>query len=402
MKATINKGALCGRVKCPPSKSYAHRLLICSAFAEGTSIISNISKSEDISATIDCLNNMGANCVILGDSVKVKGNGGKIKLGGSLKCRESGSTLRFLIPSALTGYADAVFEGTERLLSRGIGVYEELFFGKGVSFEIGKTFLKAKGALASGVYNIKGNVSSQFISGMLFALPLLDDDSTLNIIPPVESRSYIDITIDALSRFGIAIEETGENSFFIKGGQKYRPTDIEVESDWSNGAFWHAFQKTGNDIVIEGLRKNSRQGDRVCVGYMEKLEKGFAELDLSDCPDLAPILFAFAASKHGGHFTGTRRLAIKESDRAKAMADELEKFGIKVLVGENEVTVEKGGLKASVQSLDCHNDHRIVMSLAFLALQTGGCLDGIEAVKKSYPDFFETLEELGAEVIYET
>ena len=401
MKITIKKGRAIGRVVAPPSKSVCHRLLIAAALAEGESVIDNVAYSEDILATLDCLAALGAKIETLGNTVRVTGGGGKVQGAGELACRESGSTLRFLVPVALLG-GKGVFSGAERLIARGIGVYQEMLGEKGISFSMEKSRITADGRLVAGHYSMRGDVSSQFVSGMLFALPLLAGDSVLEILPPFESREYVDITVDVLARFGVSVQKEGEFVYRIRGGQHYRPTSLAVEGDWSNAAFLLALDSLGGDVRVEGLNQDSLQGDRVCASLLKKLENKDENIDLSGCPDLAPVLFAVSAAKNGARFVGTRRLAIKESDRAAAMASELAKMGVRADVEENAVTVYGGELHAPAEVIDGHNDHRIVMSMSLLATLVGGEIEGAEAVRKSYPDFFEVLASLGIEVEYDT
>ncbi len=384
MKTIIKKGRATGEAAAPPSKSYAHRLLIAAAFAKGESKIENVAFSEDISATLDCLRALGASVRVDGSTVTL--SGGDLRARKTLPCRESGSTLRFLIP--LCG--SATFECAERLISRGIDVYREAL---DMEFSTDQTHIFANGTLKSGDYTMRGDVSSQFISGMLFALPQLEGDSTLTVLPPFESREYVDITIDVLEKFGIEIEQD-DLTYRIRGGQTYKPQNMTVEGDHSNAAFLLALGAT-----VTGLCENSKQGDRVAAKLIQRLEEN-CTIDLSDCPDLAPVLFAVAAANKGARFTGTRRLAIKESNRAEAMASELAKLGVAVTVGENEVTVGSG-IHAPTVPIFGHNDHRIVMAMSVLLTLVGGEIEGSEAIKKSYPDFFEVLSRLGIEVTHE-
>jgi 3-phosphoshikimate 1-carboxyvinyltransferase len=231
----------------------------------------------------------------------------------------------------------------------------------------------------------------------MFALPLLNGDSVINITTELESKPYIDITIDVLSKFGIEIAEF-EKSYYIKGNQKYKAQNMKVEGDFSNSAFLHAFNLLDGDVDVRGLRYCTLQGDSVYLKLFEQINNGKIEADISSCPDLAPILFALSGVKHGGYFVGTRRLKIKESDRAEVMAQELKKLGIDVIVGDNFVEVKKGSLHAPNEPLCGHNDHRIVMALTVISTIMGATIDGCEAVKKSYPDFFKIIKRLGVEV----
>lgn len=400
MKVTIKKGTARGRITAPPSKSVAHRMLICAALAEGKSVVRGVAMSEDVRATLDCVRSLGASCEIDGDTVRIRGCGGRVR-GGTFPCRESGSTLRFFIPIACLSGEDSVFTGTERLVSRGIGVYEDVLGSRGVRFETKKTEIGVHGSIAAGEYEVYGGVSSQFISGLMFALSVLDGESAIRVKPPFESRSYVMITVDAMRKFGAHVEYISDDTFAIHGGG-YRAADVTVEGDWSNAAFTLALDELGGDVELLGLDPESNQGDRVIAELFHRLRAGYAEIDLSDCPDTAPILFAMAAAfGNGAKFTGTRRLRIKESDRAAVMAEELAKFGVRVTVLDDEVTVAGGGISTPQEILCGHGDHRIVMSMSVLCSLTGGVIEGAEAITKSYPNFFDDLSSLGLEIEYE-
>lgn len=395
MKLRILPGRAHGTVAAPPSKSAAHRLLLAAALARGESRIHGISESGDMRATLGCLPALGATFSREGTTVTVSG-GGEPPAVRRFPCGESGSTLRFCIPPALTG-GEAVFEGTERLFTRGIGVYETAFAKKGISMDKAAKRITLRGVLPPGDYEIPGNVSSQFATGLLFALPRLAGGSTLTVRPPVESRPYIDLTTDILGRFGVAIHETAPGVFQIPGGQFYMPGEHTAEGDWSNAAPLLALTELGGNVCVTGLDGNSRQGDRVFPALAEKLRTPGAEIDVSACPDLAPVLFALAALQHGGDFTGTARLRIKESDRAGSMKEELARCGVRVEIGENRVSVS-GGAHAPQTPFSAHNDHRIVMALSLLCTRFGGEIEGAEALNKSYPTYAADLRRLGLEV----
>ncbi len=404
MKVEIRPGQLHGVIEAPPSKSYAHRMLICASLAQGKSTLDGISSSEDMLATMDCIKALGAEVSFRGTKAQIKGIGSGSRLP-VFPCRESGSTLRFMIPISLAVCGGGVFTGTQRLMERGIGVYEELFKNSGILLEKDAGSITLKGTLKPGTFRIRGDISSQFITGMLYALSLLEEDSTIEVLPPVESRPYIDITVAVMKEFGVDVKEEIENLFYIKGGQSYHPGDRKIEGDWSNAAFLYALQSVGHPLTIEGLNDNSIQGDKACVGFLKQL-KGEVQktdgkelrIDLSGTPDLGPVLFACAGALRGGVFSGTKRLRIKESDRAEAMAEELKKFGITCLVGENDVVVLQGPLQKPRVQLSGHNDHRIVMALSVLASLTGGTIDGAEAVRKSWPDYFSEMKRLGMDL----
>ena len=400
MNVFIHPGRAAGRVTAPPSKSMAHRLLICAALSRGISRIHGLAYNEDILATIDCLRALGADCAVEGDTVTVTGvDMAKAAPSQPLCCRESGSTLRFFIPLALLCGKKVCFTGTQKLLSRPLSVYEGLCR----EFRCADGVLQVCGSLAGGEFALPGDISSQFITGLLFALPLAEADSRIRITTAVESKSYIDLTLQALAMFGIKAWWEDGQTLRIPGGQHYCAGDHRVEGDYSGAAFFAALNALGGAVEIHGLAENSLQGDRVYAQHMERLCAGCPEIDLSDCPDLGPVLFAVAAAREGGRFTGTRRLKLKESDRVAAMVSQLEAFGIRAQVEENAVTLFPGKLSAPTRVLLGHNDHRIVMALSVLLTVTGGQIEGAEAVKKSFPDFFEKLSSLGIRVTtYET
>lgn len=384
-----------GTVEAPPSKSMAHRLLICACLAKGRSVIKNIAYSNDILATLDCLETLGARCERGDDYVVVDGiDVHSFIPSGVLRCRESGSTLRFMIPVALMCGERCEFNGTQYLMHRPQSVYEELFARQGIKFKRGNDYILAKGSLKPGNIKIAGNVSSQFVSGLLFTLPNLDSDSVLEIIPPVESRSYIDLTLKSLEEFGVKAEWTDENTLFVRGNQQFVPCNITVEGDYSNACAFDAFNTIGGRVNVTGLDENSLQGDRVYKEYFKSLTDGKAELDISDCPDLGPVLFAVAASNHGGVFTGTDRLRIKESNRISAMKTELEKVGAYVYEEDSRVTVISAPLSEPTCEIDSHNDHRIVMAMSLILSKTGGVITNAQAINKSLPDYFDKLKTL--------
>ena len=392
MRAVFTPSTPSGIIKAPPSKSMAHRLLICAGLSNGVSRVAGIAGSEDVSATLDCLAALGAKIALENGVATVRGTDPRKMTDAFLPCRESGSTLRFFLPLCLLAGGTATLTGSAKLLSRPLSVYETLAKEKGFSLVKTETAVRVAGWLSAGEYAIPGDVSSQFVSGLLFALPLLEGDSTIRLLPPVESGSYIDMTLAALAAFGIKADRTDETTIKIPGGQTYSPREVTVEGDWSNAA---PFLSLG--VPVTGLDPESLQGDRRVAGHLAELDRGFAEIDLSDCPDLAPVLFAHAALRHGGRFTGTRRLAIKESDRGRAMKTELAKCGVAVGISENEITVGCGA-KTPTEPLAGHNDHRIVMAAAVLLSRLGGTVEGIEAVAKSYPDFFSQLQSVNIKV----
>lgn len=399
MKVKILPSKTSGEVSAPPSKSFAHRYLIGSVLSRGKCVIKNIADSDDISATLSCIEQLGGSVTKDGNIVTVIPTNEKQIENAVFDCKESGSTLRFFIPVVLaTGAKNCTFSGSERLLARGIKEYEKLFENSDVKINSDEKSIEVNGTLSAGNYEISGEVSSQYSTGMLFALSVLDGKSTLKITGNAESRAYVDMTIKVLKDFGADIAEPEKNYFEINGKGRLSPGEFTVEGDWSNAAFLIALSRLLGTISVSGLNENSVQGDRFSSVAFDALDGENAEIDLKDCPDLAPILFAYAAYKNGGKFINTRRLRVKESDRANVMAEELKKFGANVKVYENSVEIEKTQLKPPIVPLCGHNDHRIVMALSVLAAVLGAEIDGAEAVNKSYPDFFRVIKKAGVNV----
>lgn len=388
MKALFSPSSPFGEVFAPPSKSMAHRYLICGALSE-QSRVSGLAMSEDIKATADCLKALGSRVDFENDTALVGGLCPKEEA--LLDCRESGSTLRFMLPLALLGNKEITLTGSPRLMERGAGLYEQMCGEHGLFFENKDGKITVKGPLKPGKYSIDGSLSSQYFSGMLFALSTLDGDSELKVKGKLQSRPYVNMTIKALADFGVKIERI-PGGFFIPGGQKFLSRDAAVEGDWSNAAFLSALS---DKVIVKGLDEHSLQGDKLYPQLFKNV--GSYQIDLSDTPDLAPVLFAVAALKDKGDFVGTRRLKIKESDRAEAMKNELLKFGVNTTIFDDRVIVS-GKLKAPSAELYGHNDHRIVMALSVLAARVGGVIDGAEAVSKSFPDFFDVIKKLNVKV----
>ena len=402
MKVRIERGVAIGKVSAPPSKSMAHRLLISAALSNGKSIVRGVSDCEDVRATERCLKALGAKFEKLGNDFTVYGT--KVKLAEPqipLDCNESGSTLRFMIPLAALSKSQTSFVGAGRLMQRPMEIYEKLFSDKGLYYFSDGEKITVKGALSGGEYCIAGNVSSQFISGLIFALPLADCDSYIKITPPIESLPYINLTLDAVRCFGIKADFIDECTIKIPGSQTYAVSDVTVEGDYSGAAFTEAFNLIGGKVELTGLNPESLQGDKIYKEHFKMLKQGFPTINIENCPDSGPIYFAIAAALNGAIFTGTKRLKIKESDRASAMATELSKLGVKVELSENSAVIHPAHIKAPTEPLSSHNDHRIAMALSVLLTLVGGEIEGAEAVKKSYPGFFDDLASLGIGVFKE-
>ena len=398
MQVRVDPGQLQGTVCAPPSKSMAHRMLICAALAEGGSTVRPAELSEDILATADGLRALGARIRPEGEVLHVDGCRPAEAESAVIPCRESGSTLRFLLPLCLLSGKEMTMTGSGQLLNRPLDVYETLCRERGFQLERTPECIRVQGKLTPGEYTVRGDLSSQFLTGLAYALSLLPGESVLRILPPIESGPYLEMTLKAMADSGIRVDRPEPECLIIPGGAGYRAGDKTVEGDWSNAAFFEALRQAGHEIRIAGLREDSLQGDKVCGEYFRRIISGSGPVDVSDCPDLAPVLMAFAAMNGGARLTGTRRLRFKESDRGQAMAEELEKFGVSVSAGENEISVGGETPHAPEQILQGHNDHRIVMSLAVLCTRTGGTIDGAEAVRKSYPGFWNAMQCLGAKV----
>ena len=397
MIATFKPCFLHGTTDAPPSKSMAHRYLVGACLSGHKCTLEGIDHSEDILASIDCLEALGAKITSAGGTVTIESKNFMTAQCPILPCRESGSTLRFFIPLALCMGRKVTFCGSDRLFERPLSVYEDLCREKGFTFKKDKNSLTVCGKLESGNYRVRGDISSQFITGLMFALVHLGEDSSIEIVPPFESRSYVDLSISALRSFGADVGFADEYTIEIKRSELHAFSG-KVEGDYSNAAFLDAFNHTGSDIVINNLDPQSLQGDRVYREYFNKISEGAPTLDISDCPDLGPVLFALAAMKNGAVFTGTERLKAKESDRGAAMHEELSKLSGGLIFGDNMITVPKKELIYNGITIDSHNDHRIVMAMSLILSKTGGAICGAEAVRKSYPGFFNDIQRLGAKV----
>lgn len=401
MRVTIKKGTANGIINAQPSKSFSHRLLIASALSSFESVVHNVVLSNDIIATINCLKVLGKDVMIEENTVTIKNKIGYIMPNELIfDCMESGSTLRFFIPIAATTGKRLIFKGTEKLISRGIGPYQEIFQKQNIAVEVFNDKIIIDGKLKGDDFELVGNISSQFITGLLFALPLLEKDSSITVTTKLESKNYIDMTLDVLKLSNIFIDHW-ERKFVIRGNQNYSGGSFTVEGDYSNAAFLDSFNFLNGNIVIKGLNPESSQGDKVYLEIFKKLSNEYCTIDISNCIDLGPILFAFSSLKHGAHFINTKRLKIKESNRVLDLKEELEKFGIIVKDLDNEVYIDNSLLHSPNVELNGRNDHRIVMALSVMLTIFGGIINGAEAVNKSYPDFFKDLERLGIEVCYE-
>ena len=382
MDIRITPGPLEGTVTPPPSKSMAHRAILAAALAGGGTI-SNLAASQDIEATRRCI-------------AALKAEGPDLPL---LDCGESGSTLRFLIPLALVLRGGGIFTGRGRLMERPQKPYFDIFDEKGIFYEQKDGALTVKGELKPGEYRLPGNVSSQFVTGLLYALPLLDGDSEIVLTSTLESAGYVIMTENVLEKFGITAEEQ-DTGWVIPGGQVYQPCDFTIETDWSQAAFWYAAEFLGNLVEVSGMPKYSCQGDSKFVWFYRRLamlqNTGFP---VADCPDLVPPLAAMAALRNGytTYMGNAARLRIKESDRLASVTKTLNALGAQVEEGPDFLKIwGRDGLTGGV-TVDCCNDHRIAMMAAVAATRCAEpvTLLGAECVSKSYPNFWDDYRMLG-------
>ncbi len=408
MDIRITPAPLKGTVAPPPSKSQAHRVLIAAALSGGFSVLRGLAQSQDILATAACLRAMGAYLEEAeAGAVRVHGLGSSIPQHREswlvkFDCGESGSTLRFLIPVALAVLGGGIFSGRGRLMERPQRPYFDIFDEKGIFYKQKDGALTVRGELTPGEYRLPGNVSSQFVTGLLYALPLLDGDSQIVLTSPLESRGYVDMTLDALGRFGVRAEAR-EDGWLVPGGQKYRPCSMTVEADWSQAAFWYGAIALGSSLELERLNAFSIQGDMKIVPCFLKLQgRGELELDVSDCPDLAPPLAAMAALRAGEitRLTNAARLRMKESDRLSSVTRALNALGADVEEGPDFLTITGRDSLAGGAAVDCCGDHRIAMMAAVAATRCKSpvTLLGAECVQKSYPDFWEEYKRLGGKL----
>lgn len=406
MDVRILPGRLSGTVTPPPSKSMAHRLIIAAALGSGISRVHNVAFSQDIEATLRCMEALGAEWTRPAEhDLEIRGIGGISRASSEelprFDCGESGSTLRFLIPIALVVAGGGVFTGRGRLMERPQGPYFDLFDEKGIFHQQTDGVLTVRGTLTPGEYRLPGNVSSQFFTGLLFALPLLDGPCTVASTTALESADYINMTVEAMGKAGVFVETAPGKAAFRLAPAAYLPLEETVEADWSQAGFWYAANFLDSQVQISGLDPRSAQGDMVVSDLYWKLARpGDCDVDVSGCPDLLPPLAVMAAVRQGTtRFVNAARLRIKESDRIATVAAMLSALGGSVEELPDGLTVH--GVNAlSGGTVDGANDHRIVMAAAVAASNCTAPVTilGAQAVNKSYPDFFEVYRSLGGDV----
>lgn len=426
MKIKIRPGKLNGTIEIPPSKSYSHRAVIAAALAENgkKSKIDNLKFSVDITTTTDIMENWGAEIERFESALEIIGNGGKVVPRDKyVQCNESGSTIRFLIPVGITSKNELVFDGKGKLVDRPLDSYYRIFDKQGLKYETtgGKLPLTVNGKLKPGNYEIDGNISSQFITGLLYALPLLEGDSKLIINKNLESKGYVDLTLEILKLAGIEIVNNDYKSFDIRGNQTYKPFDYTVEGDYSQVAFWIVAgiisANRDNEVKCLHVNKNSLQGDREIIEIVTRMganleifddyvivkpskTKGTI-IDISQCPDIGPVLTVLAALSEGEtRIINGERLRIKESDRITSIKTELNKLGGNVSEeGDSLIIQGIEGFRGGV-TVNAWNDHRIAMSLAVASTRCEKeiILEEAESVRKSYPHFWDDFVKMGGEI----
>ena len=417
----ITPSKLSGEVKIPPSKSMAHRAIICAALSDGLSIIENIDYSDDIIATIEGMKVLGASIVKYDDYLEIVGIYKSNKENNEFRiinCNESGSTLRFLVPISMLFSGKSKFVGKGNLGKRPLTTYYNIFENQGIEYscEEGNLNLIINGKLKPGNFEVEGNVSSQFITGLLFTLPLLNSDSKITITTKMESKGYIDLTLQVLKLYGIEIVNHEYKQFIVRGRQEYKARDYRVESDFSQAAFYLVAGALGNDVTLLDLNLDSLQGDKATIDFLKQINCEIVEndegikvvshglkatiVDASQCPDVIPVVsLALAVASGHSEVINAGRLRIKECDRLQATVEELNK--LKAHAVEHESSMELDGVETLTGgNVSSHDDHRMAMMLAIASTvcKEPVIIDNKECVKKSYPSFWEDFEMLGGKI----
>ncbi len=420
MNVIIKPSKLAGNIVIPPSKSLSHRAIIAASLAEGKSIISNVLFSNDILATIDAMRACGAVINKFDDYLEIYGSSVK-RYSNIIDANESGSTIRFMIPIALISDEPITFTGRNHLVKRPLDTFFEIFDSQNIEYKKGENYLplEVNGGLKSGEFYIRGDISSQFITGLLYALPMLNGDSVINITTNLESKGYIDLTLDMLNKFGINIINENYKKFIVKGNQKYEPFDYTIEGDYSQSAFFLVADCLGADINLLAMNKDSYQGDKKIIDDVKDLGANVifndeflkasgenlhsAVIDFSQSPDLGPALTVLCSLIPGtSEFVNAERLRIKECDRITCMREELVKLGANIEENQSGMIIT-GVDKFHGGVVDSHNDHRVAMAIAMASLKSTDDIKILNAgcVSKSFPHFWDVFESLGGNVLYE-
>ncbi len=419
MSVYIHKSDVCGSVRVPSSKSLSHRALLAGLLSEEDCKIYNLLECDDTSATIAIINNLGKKVIKYDDYYLITKNEKYEE--NVLFANESGSTLRFIIPILSLFEGKHILTGTEKLLSRPLDIYKDIYSSQGLRFDLFSDRLEVEGKLKAGKYKVRGDISSQFITGLLYTLPLLDGDSIIEVTGNFESKSYVDLTIEVLNHFGVNIEYDNEKVFNIKGNQKFISKDYVVPGDYSQMAFWAVLGTINNDLIIAGMDPNSLQGDKAIIDILnencknvsykngeyliKKADVSNLKIDLSMIPDLGPILGVLCSVSNGENkLYNASRLRYKESDRLAAIYDELSKMNINIkIINDSLIITNSGKDIVCLNEIDSHNDHRIFMASAILGTisKNGVKILNEKCINKSYPNFLRDLESLGVIIEYE-
>ena len=419
MKIIVNYSRSRGEVLIPASKSDLHRAIFAASLANGTSVIKNITLSNDINATIDAFKALGANIIQKDDTLIINGiSDFNSSINKVIDCGESGTTLRFLLPLVGLFNNEIKLTGAKSLFSRPLSVYEDILKKQNIEYNLSEDSFSYKESIKEGEFILKGDISSQFISGLLFYLPLLNKDSYIKVLPPFESESYVNMTLKTLKEFGIQINRISRHEFVIPGNQKYISKEYTVEGDYSQFAFYAVLGAINNDVTCIGLNKDSIQGDRIILDILKSFNINYTiegdkitvhkqmlikgnVINLEDCPDLGPICMVLSLfSLTPVRITNIKRLRLKESNRVDSMVDNLRKLRANIEVKENEMIIYPRILTPTKEVLDSHNDHRIMMSLVVLGSKLLGLtrISDPHCIKKSYVNFYKDIQELGIEV----
>lgn len=405
----IKPKKLSGSVQVPPSKSMAHRAIICASLAKGQSIITGIEYSQDIKATLSAMKALGTIIVEHKDYLEIDGTTTFLKNKCEINCEESGSTLRFMVPLSIVCEANVHFTGAGRLGKRPLDVFYNIFDNQKIAYLYKEDALDLyiQGQLKAGIFEIPGNVSSQFISGLLFALPLMDEDSKIIITSQLESKGYIDLTIQMLNQYGITVENHNYQEFIIKGQQQYHPCNYQVEADFSQAAFYLVAGALGNDVVLKGLNLDSNQGDKAAIEILQSMgcslistDDGYkmisdklhsTVIDGSQCPDIIPVIALCCALSEGTTtINNVARLRIKECNRLSATVEAINAMGGQAKEVDDKMIIT-GVSQLTGGSLSSYNDHRMAMmeAIASTVSLVELMIDDKDCVKKSYPSFWE-------------
>lgn len=419
MNIIVHNSKCKGEIVIPPSKSDMHRAIISASLSKGKSVIENVTKSLDIETTINAFKALGASITFSNNTLFIEGIDFNNIEPSEIDCNESGSTLRFLIPILSVLNKHAKLKGTKKLLSRPLGVYEKIFNDQNLKFNLNEDYLEIEGKIKPNEYIVEGDISSQFVSGLLFSLPLLDKDSIIKVKEPFESESYVNMTLRTLSKFGINIKRVNKNEFYVYGNQEYKACNYKVEADFSQFSFYAVLGALNNDLVCKGLNFDSCQGDKVILdilthfGVKYEIENDEIKIykcphisgsfiDLKDCIDLGPIVMVLSLfSEESVRIINTRRLLFKESNRVDAIVSNFIKLGANIDVDENEVIIHPALLTAKDDVvLDSFNDHRVMMALVVLSsvLNDYTIISDANCVKKSYVNFYKDMLSVGIEV----